>query len=388
MESRARHPGVILAQLRLLASAWRLALSNLLQDKLRLAMSIAGIALAVMLILFLIGLREGVFRGSAAYLANAPGSIVVMPEGVRSTASGSSRLLPPETIQEIDGFRGVGQYTPVLLTLAIPDWHGRKEAVRVIGYDAEAGGGPWNLQAGREPTADNEVVLDRVLANRHGFKVGDSFEVGGLELRVAGLSNETSSWVGTLIFARKSLVESLMLAPGSASFVLVAPDEGADAQDLLARLKGLPGTNVLPKSSVMANDKEVLAGVMDRVIFLMVGAAFIVGALVVGMIIYTATLERRSEYGVLKAIGARNGVIYSVVVWQAIFAAGFGVLGGVLLAYGAGYLVGTLRPQFLVVIQPAGIAATLGAGFVMALLGALVPARSVARLAPAEVFRR
>jgi hypothetical protein len=39
-----------------------LAIHNLLQDKLRFALSVTGVALAVMLILFLLGLREGMFH--------------------------------------------------------------------------------------------------------------------------------------------------------------------------------------------------------------------------------------------------------------------------------------------------------------------------------------
>src|SRR3989337_2188212 len=123
----------------------KLALQNLLQDKLRFALSVTGIALAVMLILFLLGLREGVFRSAALYLDNAPGSVAVM---------------------------------------------------RLVGYDTALGGGPWNLRQGREPAGDDEVVLDRVLASKHGFSVGDSFEIGGHQLKVVGLSNETSSFSG------------------------------------------------------------------------------------------------------------------------------------------------------------------------------------------------
>ena len=36
-----------------------LAVHNLLQDKLRFALSVTAVALAVMLILFLVGMREG-----------------------------------------------------------------------------------------------------------------------------------------------------------------------------------------------------------------------------------------------------------------------------------------------------------------------------------------
>src|SRR5262249_10502863 len=156
------------------------------------------------------------------------------------------------------------------------------------------------------------------------------------------------------IFARKHLVESVLLAPGAANLLLVTPAAGTRDDDLVAGLQAIPGTSVLPKRAVMANDQQIIAGIADQVIFLMVGAAFIIGALGVGMVIYTATIERRREYGILKAIGARGGVLYRVVVWQALVAAGLGALLGTGLAYGLGWLVMATRPQFLVTIEPAG----------------------------------
>lgn len=365
-----------------------LAIHNLLQDKLRFALSVTGVALAVMLILFLLGLREGMFRTAVVYLDHAPGSVAVMPAGVKSTSAGSGQFLSPDTVDEITAMPGVGRVTPVMLMMAIPELHGQKQVIKLVGYDADLGGGPWDLAEGREPTADDEVVLDRVLAGRHDFNVGDSFEVGGHELRVVGLSNETAVFSGSYVFARKSVVEALALAPGSASFVLVTPAAGTTSADLVEDLRSLPGTNVLLKSEVMANDQEIVAGILDQVVLLMVAAAFIVGVLVVGMVIYTATNERRGEYGILKAIGARNGVLYRVVASQAVVAAGIGALLGILFAFAMGSLVTNMKPQFLVAIEPTAIVVTLVAGLVMALAGALVPARAVADLAPAEVFRR
>ena len=35
----------------------------------------------------------------------------------------------------------------------------------------------------------------------------------------------------------------------------------------------------------------------------MIAIAFLVGTMVVGLVIYTATIERQREYGVLKAMG-------------------------------------------------------------------------------------
>lgn len=365
-----------------------LAAHNLLQDKLRFLLSVAGVALAVMLILFLLGLREGVLRSAVVYLDHTPGSVMVMPSGVKSTSAGSGQMLMAETTEAIASMPEVERVTPVLLMMAIPELHGKKQVIKLVGYDVTLGGGPWDLAKGREPEADDEVVLDSVLADRHSFDVGDSFEIAGRRLKVVGLSNGTSSFSGSFVFARKTFVESVALAPGAATFVLVTPAPGTTPGELVALLQPVPGTNVLLKSEVMANDQQILAGIFDQVLFLMVAAAFIIGALVVGMVIYTATNERRGEYGILKAIGARNGVLYRVVAWQALIAAGVGALLGIGFAFVMGSLVMDMKPQFLVAIEPRAIILTLAAGFVMALAGALIPARAVAGLAPAEVFRR
>ena len=45
------------------------------------------------------------------------------------------------------------------------------------------------------------------------------------------------------------------------------------------------------------------------------------------------------------------------------------------------------RPQFRVDIEPAAVGVVLVASLAMAVLAALIPAREVARLEPAEVFR-
>ncbi len=70
-----------------------IALKNLFKDKTRLALSIGGVALAVMLILLLNGFLIGMNAQISAYLDHAPGSIVVAQDGV-SNLLGVTSLLP------------------------------------------------------------------------------------------------------------------------------------------------------------------------------------------------------------------------------------------------------------------------------------------------------
>ena len=371
-----------------LASARHLALRNLLQDRVSFILSVVAVALALMLILFLLGLRAGVRRSSVVYLDNAPGSVAIMPPGGRTTSTGSAQFLAPQVADAVASMPGVAQVIPILLTMGFSDLHGTKEVVKLVGYNAALGGGPWDLGEGREPATDDEVALDRILARRHNLKIDDSFEVGGRTMRIVGLSNETASWTGSYAFARKTAVESIVLAPEGASLLLVVPSPGTTPAELVRKLQAVPGTNVLLKSDVMSNDAAVVSGIVDQVILVMVAAAFVVGALVVGMVIYTATKERRSEYGIVKAIGAGNGLLYGVVVSQSLVSGSLGGLLGVAFAFAGRSIVTFVKPQFLVIIEPSAIAATIVVGLVMALAGGLVPARSAGRLAPADVFRR
>ena len=172
-----------------------LARRNLTYDRIRLVLSIAGVALSVMLILLLSGYLAGIYRQASAYLANVPGSIVVAQQGVR-TFAGSSSFLSTDVLDAVRQTPGVERAIPIVMQSAVLELHERKEIASVLGYDTAIGGGPWDLIAGREPTAPNEVVMDRVLADQHGIAIGDRLKILDREATVVGLSNGTSMWIG------------------------------------------------------------------------------------------------------------------------------------------------------------------------------------------------
>jgi len=363
--------------------AWR----NLWQNKTRLGLSVAAVSLAIALILLLNGLLSGVYRQVAQYPEHAPGEVVVLQEGVANLLAATS-LLPPGTRNRVAAVEGVAAAVPVLSQFVILDLHDRKQPVYLVGYDPALGGGPWDIAAGREPSSDTEAVVDRVLARRHGLRVGETFELQGRPFTVAGLSRGTSTMIGSYVFLRKSAVESLLGAAGVSSHLFVTPTTGLSALELAARLDALPGVSALATEQLIDNDQTFVGDVFNTPLWLMVGIAFFVGTLVVGLVTYTATVERRREYGMLKAIGAGNRRLYSVVAAQALVATVAGAIGGLLLAFGGGVLIEQARPQFLVLIEPAAVARSLIAGIAIAMLAALAPARAIAGLAPADVFRR
>jgi hypothetical protein len=73
---------------------------NLFQNRLRLLLSAAGVALSVMLILVLNGFLSGVYKQATAYLDNTPGSVVVVQGGIESFFAESHPNSPVHAIRE------------------------------------------------------------------------------------------------------------------------------------------------------------------------------------------------------------------------------------------------------------------------------------------------
>ena len=360
------------------------ATKNLTRDKTRLGLSVTGVALAIMLILILNGFIAGIYRQVSAYLDHAPGSVAVLQAG----SGGTGSVIPVTTAETVRRIDGVAKVVPVTSQWAVLDLRGTKQFVYVLGYDPGIGGGPWTLRAGRGAAADDEMVFDSVLADRRGIRLGDRVDLMGHSFTVVGLSAGTTSWMTSYLFVRNTAAENLFGAPGTISYLLVTPRDGVSTSQLRSRLGGIPGTEVQLKSEMIATAQRLNAGVFSVPLQLMAVIASLVGTLVVGLVVYSGTIERQREYGVLKAIGARNLVLYRVVATQALVAAVAGAAVGVGLAELAARLIMAVKPQFLIVIEPGSVLSALAIALGMAVLAALFPARLLAHLAPADVFRR
>ncbi len=243
--------------------------------------------------------------------------------------------------------------------------------------------------AGREPKDDDEIVLDWVMAEEHGFVIGDTLKLIDEEFTIVGLSDETNSWMASFIFIEKRAAEQLLLLPDTTSFILISLKPGVDRNTIISRLEPrLRDVEIVPVENMKQNDLDLLVEVFAIPLRMMVSIAFTVGTAILGMVIYTATVERQREYGVLKAVGGKNKHLYRLVIIQGLATA----IGGVLLGIGLAQLVTnwimTIYPKFLIVLELDSVITTSIAGVLMGLLAAILPARQVARLDPAEVFRK
>lgn len=365
--------------------AWR----NLTQQPLRFAISAGSIALSVILILAMSGVFAGSEEHAVLYMRNQPAELWGMQAGV-SNLHMSSSILSADTVQQIQQFPGVGQAVGVLYASAGVDVGGTEIYSYVIGIDPNTPfGGPWSLVEGSPSPGVNEIVIDRDLANRYGLTLGDRVMILGFPLTITGLSEGTFGIATNVVFVNKTAMALLMdVSPQAASYVLIRPEESTDVDRLKASLsKTVPEANFLSRADFIASDQEMIRQMGADILQMMNVIAYIIGVLIIGITVYTATLERIREFGVLKAIGANTRQLVSTVFVQSFVTAGIGFGAGVVLAYLVSRLVVRVSPEILILIEPRQWLSQIPVLIIVTGIAALVPVQRIRTIDPLVVFK-
>ena len=372
-----------------MSGTWLLARRNLARNRVRLLVSVGGVALALSLVLALDAIFTGVSNQLTAYIDRAGADVWVGQSGVRNLHMVAS-WLPDSVTDEVRAVEGVAAVTPILEvtdTIAV----GSERAVAyVIGLPADAAmGRPWNVVEGSDTPGRGEVIVDKGFASKAGASIGDVVTVLGGEARIVGLSDGLASLVNSVAFVSFDDFRAMRGGAPVVSFVLVKVAAGASPEAVAAGIeRRVPGVTSQSSTAFAVEERRLVMDMSADVISIMNVVGFGVGLAVVALTVYVATLARRREYGALKALGARNRFLYRVVLAQAFLSVSFGFLFG--LAF-TGLLV-VLVPRTGLNLELAISAASLVKvglfAVVTAGLAAVLPIRQIAGLDPAIVFRR
>jgi len=148
----------------------------------------------------------------------------------------------------------------------------------------------------------------------------------------------------------------------------------------------LPGTDVRVIRRVAEGEGQILTRV-QMLLWLVTGAALLAAALAVGASAAASVIERRTEIGLMKALGAGSGTVGFLLAAEQLLLAfvggGVGYALGILLARLLGEKIFGVAPEpslivFLVVVA-------LAAG--VTILGSAFPLRRASRYEPAPILR-
>ena len=368
---------------------FRLAVANLIQNKTRLAFSVGGVGLALTLVLFFGAVFHGAQGRLTAYIDHAGADVWVSQDGVR-TMHMSQSTLPSSVTDKVKAVSGVQEAVPILYSEAVIQAGGKEFIVYVFGVSPDAPlGGPWHSVDGASQPGPGEVIIDHAIAKQAGVGVGDEVTVLGQPMKIAGLTSGTSSLVSSVSFIRFDDFARARGGDAVASFVLVKVAPGASPAAVADRIgQSVEGVTVQTREQFASQERQLVSDMSSDIINIMNTAGFLTGLAVVALTVYIATVARRREYGVLKAMGVRNSRLYQVVLIQALLSVGMGLLVGLGLTLLLGVIIPRFNELMVISVSPSSLLRVTLVSFGLAVVAALLPARQLAGLEPASVLRR
>jgi putative ABC transport system permease protein len=370
--------------------------------RLRSGLSALGIAIGVAAIVAVLGLSASSQAGLLAEIDRLGTNLLTVANG--QSVAGQNAELPvaaPDMIARLGGVTQV-QYTGstsanVYRSPLIPANHTNALSVQATSLDLPATLGTsmaygryLNAATAREPVA----VLGAVAAQLLGIDrvwPGERLWLGGQWFFVAGILKPALLDPGidgsVLVGFPAARVYLGFDGHPSKIYVRAQVDRVAAVQPLLGAAANpeAPGEVKVSQPSDALVARAAAAGALNS-LFLGLGAvALLVGAVGVANIMVISVLERRSEIGLRRALGATTGHIRIQFLAEAILLA---LLGGV-VGVGAGVLATAVYAEtrgWAVVVPVLAWAGGLGAALLIGALAGLFPALRAARMSPTEAL--
>ncbi|MEV2232513.1 ABC transporter permease [Streptomyces phaeochromogenes] len=264
---------------------------------------------------------------------------------------------------------------------------------------------PYALTTGTPPRAQDDLVIDRYLADRARLKPGDRLTVQSTQsprtYRITGIAAPTGDGIRhqTSLFFSTAEARRLAAHPGQVTAIGVVPAAGTDTADLEAAVaKALRGTTAQVSTGDERGPVEFLDAAAARIKLVSMGGAMGGTSLLVAVLVVVGTFalsvqQRHRELALLRAIAATSGQIRKLLGREALLvgaAAGIaGALAGLPLGswlhgrfVALGAVPATLQHTVSVFPLFAAVAATL----IGAWAAARVSSRRIARIRPAEAL--
>lgn len=371
---------------------------TLVLQRSRAVLSAMAVSAAVVLIVVLEGFQVGLYQQIREYPQTLDVPLIATQAGVKNM-TGARSIIPLSAIGSVEGVPGVTKAHPLVGVPFVYSREAKRTPIYIVAYDER--GGPESISAGRALDGSREIVIDRALARRYDLSPGDTMELAGVELSIVGISGGSSNVFNPYVFV--SLRDAMALYSAASdqmdhltggkigvSFLLIDVEPGFDLADVRHTIEQrTPAVDILTPTELGDNDVAMARQLMGGVLGLLVVVAYAIGILVIGLTLYASISERLREFGIMKAIGARNGLLYRLVLAEALLLVAASLVLGLAAGVGVAELIGQFAPQYLVVpLAGRVVARTAIAALVMGGVAALLPIRRVANVDPVMVFRR
>ncbi len=370
-----------------------IARKNLFHDKIRFVVAQAGITLAVVLITIQIGVYLAFLANTSVLIDHTEADIWVTARGLENFDFGrpfSEKKL--YEVREVPGVLWADKYM-----LAFGYWKtptGSQETVQMVGFNPETlVGAPWDIVRGNPQDVKyfNSVFYDQAETNRLGdLPIGAETEINNRRVRVVGITRGAKSFIQSpyIFTSFKNVLNLSFINKGNTVYVLAKVAPGYSVQEVKQRLaENLKDVDVYTAEEFSSKTRRywtVNTG-MGAALLAVALLGLVIGTVIVGNTIYTATTEHLKEFGTFKAMGASNWNLYKIIIEQALVNSVVGYGMGMFVSY---WVIQAMRKGNLQVLLPWPV--LVGVYVVTALMclgSSVLSIYKVTKIDPALVFK-
>lgn len=380
-----------------------LAWLQLVREKIRLLIALAGIGFAVILMFIQLGFQDALFTSAVSLHTSMQGDIFLISP--QSTALIAMRTFSDRRLYQAYGYPGVESISPIYLGFGF--WKNpinqRTRSILVIGIDPAEPVLSNELVPNLAPIQLPDVVLFDDKSRAEFGPVADLFnqngavqtEVSGRRVTVGGLFSLGASFGadGNIITSDLNFLRIFnQREKGLIDVGMVKVKPGTDIEATLQAMRSqiqdvTNDVRIFSKAEFIKFEEDYWRSSTAIGFIFTLGTAigFLVGTIIVYQILYTDITDHLAEYATLKAMGYKNSYLLSVVFQESLILSVLGYLPGFFLAIGL-YKVtrnATLLPVDMTVSRAILV---LILAIIMCVISGAIAVRKVQDADPADIF--
>jgi len=368
------------------------AYKNIMRQRTRTALTTLGIVIGIGAIVALSSIAEGLDLAVQSGLELTAGKITVTEKD--AGFFGMFGELTAEDLEIIEGVGGVKETVPMLMHIEnlVPmqgmDWAAMGVAPEKVHYLI---GENTELDEGRfiDEGESGVAIVGYNIADEYRVSVGSSWTIEDEDFEIIGVIENTgiSDVDDTIIVPFDDLLD--VLETDTYQMLYVIPDDIKDTEQVADAIEDASDRLDAMTQQEMARTASSIVDQVRIFTFGIGAIAALVGGLGVMNTMIMSVMERRREIGVMKAIGATNGMVLKQIMTESAMISVLGGFGGIMLGVIGAFLISavigggsiTATVTWNLALTAMAFALLLGVG------GGIYPARKASKVDPVEALR-
>ena len=361
-----------------------LVFSNMLHRPARTMVSILGIAVGVLLIVFTVGLSNGTMRERGKREGNVGAEIMFRPSGSMGMSGTENFRLPVSLRDELTRVEGVRSVIALgQNAVAAKDNNTGNRLIDGIEFQPYSDVVGIDIIEGKSlGTSGDEAIIDTGFQGQKNYKIGQTIDLYERQFTIVGTYEPAA---GARIKIPLATMQAQLGSEDKVSAFLVKISDGQNESQVAERIhSSFPDYQIVLTREI---EELYMQGFPALNVFLnvFIGVAAVISALVILLTMYTTVTERTRQIGIMKSLGMSNPGIAWTITQEALLISFCGIVTGIILTFILRFAL-TRVTTLEVEMSGTVMLLTMVVGLIGGAIGGLYPAMRAARLDAVEAL--